>query len=79
MRLATVPVLGELMTRPSHMGMRMLWRPAFYDPSFITDRFIETKYALAAAPSAQQAVLGRCEALSRSRDFGSHRSRRFRR
>jgi pimeloyl-ACP methyl ester carboxylesterase len=57
MRLATVPVLGELMTRPSHMGMRMLWRPAFYDPSFITDRFIETKYAVAAAPSAQQAVL----------------------
>jgi len=57
MRLATAPVLGELMTRPSRMGLRMLWRPAFYDPSFVTDRFIETKYALAAAPGAQQAVL----------------------
>jgi pimeloyl-ACP methyl ester carboxylesterase len=57
MRLATVPVLGELITRPSRMGTRMLWRLAFHDPSFLTNRFIETKYALASAPGAHQAVL----------------------
>jgi pimeloyl-ACP methyl ester carboxylesterase len=36
MRLASLPVLGNLLTRPSRMGMRMLWSPAFHDPSFVT-------------------------------------------
>ena len=57
MRLASVPVLGKLLTRPSRMTTRMLWTPAFHDPSFVTDGFIETKYALARAPGAHQAVL----------------------
>ena len=38
MRLASVPVLGELLTRPSRMGTRVLWTPAFHDPSFVTER-----------------------------------------
>lgn len=57
MRLATVPIIGELITRPSRMETRMLWTPAFHDPSFVTDSFIETKYALAAVPGAHQALL----------------------
>ena len=57
MRLASVPVLGELLTRPSRMGTRMLWTPAFHDPAFITNDLIETKYALSRAPGAHQAVL----------------------
>jgi pimeloyl-ACP methyl ester carboxylesterase len=57
MRLASVPVLGELLTRPSRIGTRMLWTPAFHDPSFVTNGLVETKYALARAPGAQQAVL----------------------
>jgi len=57
MRLATVPLLGELITRPSRMTTRALWRPAFHDPSFPTREFIEARYALAAAPGAQQALL----------------------
>ena len=57
MQLASVPVLGELLTRPSRMGTRMLWTPAFHDPAFITNDLIETKYALSRAPVTHQAVL----------------------
>jgi pimeloyl-ACP methyl ester carboxylesterase len=57
MRLAAVPILGEVITRPSRMGTRMLWQLAFHDPSFLTRDFVETRYALAAEPGAQQAVL----------------------
>jgi pimeloyl-ACP methyl ester carboxylesterase len=31
--------------------------PAFHDPSFVTDSSVDTKYALACAPSAHQAAL----------------------
>jgi 4,5:9,10-diseco-3-hydroxy-5,9,17-trioxoandrosta-1(10),2-diene-4-oate hydrolase len=57
MRFASVPVLGELLTRPSRAGTRMLWTPVFHDQSFVTKGFIETKYALACMPGAHQAVL----------------------
>lgn len=77
-RLATMPVLGELMTRPSHMGMRMLWRLFTILHSLRTALSKQNmRLQLRRAPSRQ--CFGRCEALSRSRDFGSHRSRRFRR
>jgi pimeloyl-ACP methyl ester carboxylesterase len=57
MRLPTVPVLGELMTRPSRAGMRMLWRSAFSDSAFVTEELVEEKYALASLPGAQAAFL----------------------
>jgi pimeloyl-ACP methyl ester carboxylesterase len=57
LRLATVPVIGELLTRPSRRGLRMLWRLAFYDASLVTDELVETKYGLARAPGAQAAFL----------------------
>jgi len=57
MRLAAVPILGEVITHPSLMGTRMLWQLAFHDPSFLTRDFVATRYALASEPGAQQAVL----------------------
>lgn len=57
MRLPTVPVLGELMTRPSRAGLRMLWLSAFSDPAFVTDELVEEKYALASLAGAQAAFL----------------------
>lgn len=57
-RLATVPGLGELATRPSAGGTRMLWRKAFADPGrFVTDELVATKLALARQPGAQAAFL----------------------
>lgn len=57
MRLAATPILGERLTLPSLRTTRELWIPAFFDASFVTDDFVETKYTLAALPGAQQAVL----------------------
>jgi len=57
-RLATVPILGELLTRPNRLGTRMLWRKAFADPTpFVTDDLVNTKVALARLPGAQAAFL----------------------
>jgi pimeloyl-ACP methyl ester carboxylesterase len=69
MRLASVPVLGNLLTRPSRIGTRMLWSPAFHDPSFVTESFIETKYALAREPGAHQAVLRTLRSLVSASGF----------
>ena len=57
MRLPTIPVVGELITRPSRGGLRMLWNLAVYDKKFITDELVEDKFALAGQSGAQAAFL----------------------
>jgi pimeloyl-ACP methyl ester carboxylesterase len=57
MRLAAAPVVGELLTRPSRFGLRMLWKLAFDNPAFVTDALVETKFKLASLPGAQTAFL----------------------
>lgn len=56
-RIATLPGLGELLTRPSHAGLKMVWRTAVHDKTLITDDFIRTKLALAREPGAQRVFL----------------------
>lgn len=57
-RLATLPVLGEIFTRPSRLGTRMLWRKAFAAPAaFVTEELVTTKLSLARQPGAQSAFL----------------------
>lgn len=57
-RLASVPVLGELLTRPNQAGTRMLWRKAFAAPDrFVTDGLVRDKYRLASQPGAHAAFL----------------------
>lgn len=57
-RLATLPLLGELATRPHVVGTRMLWRKAFAEPdAWVTDELVATKYRLARLPGAQAAFL----------------------
>ena len=56
--LATVPFLGELVTRPNRLGTKILWRKAFADPSaFVTEELVRTKVELASMPGAQAAFL----------------------
>ncbi len=57
MRLPTVPILGELLTRPNRRGLRMLWSLAVHDPKLVTDELIEDKFLLASLPGAQAAFL----------------------
>jgi pimeloyl-ACP methyl ester carboxylesterase len=57
-RLATIPFLGEALTRPNRLGTRMLWRKAFADPSsIVTDELVDTKLELASMPGAHAAFL----------------------
>jgi pimeloyl-ACP methyl ester carboxylesterase len=57
-RLATLPVLGEIFTRPNPLGTKMLWQKAFAAPaSFVTPELVATKVALARQPGAQAAFL----------------------
>ena len=44
MRLATVPVMGELMLMPSRAGMAFVLRHLVYDPSVITDKLIDIHF-----------------------------------
>lgn len=57
-RLATLPFLGEALTRPNRLGTRMLWRKAVADPtSIVTDELVNTKTQLANMPGADAAFL----------------------
>ena len=56
-RLATVPFLGALLTKPNHMGLKMLWSKAFQDQGFVTDELIKNKLALATMSGSQKAFL----------------------
>jgi pimeloyl-ACP methyl ester carboxylesterase len=51
-RLASVPFLGEILTRPSRFGLGMLWRIAYSDPGHVTPELIDEKLALAQMPGA---------------------------
>jgi pimeloyl-ACP methyl ester carboxylesterase len=58
LRLATIPLLGEILTWPNRLGTRMLWRKAFADPApFVTKDLISTKVALASQTGAHSAFL----------------------
>jgi pimeloyl-ACP methyl ester carboxylesterase len=56
-RLASLPVLGELLTRPTVFGTTRLWRTAVADPACITPEMVREKVALARQPGAQKAFL----------------------
>ena len=57
LRIATVPLLGELLTRPSFNGTKRLLREFVNNPDLLTDDVVEFNYRMAARPGAQQAVL----------------------
>jgi pimeloyl-ACP methyl ester carboxylesterase len=57
-RLATLPGLGELLTRPNRLGTRMLWHKAVAHPAnIVTDELVATKVELARMPGAHAAFL----------------------
>ena len=51
-RLASVPVIGEILTKPSKFGIRTLWRIAYANPELVTDALIDEKLTLAKMPGA---------------------------
>lgn len=69
-RMATLPLLGELATRPHAVGTRMLWRKAFAQPdAFVTDELVASKCELARMPGAQAAFLKTLRSFVNLRGF----------
>lgn len=57
MRLATIPVMGELMLSPSRAGMAFVLKQLVYDPVVITDDLIDLYYELNFSQGAAKTVL----------------------
>ena len=57
LRIATVPFLGEMLTRPSRSGSASSGKMFVYDPAIMTDELVELNYQMAALPGAQQCFL----------------------
>jgi pimeloyl-ACP methyl ester carboxylesterase len=56
-RFFSIPVLGELLSRPSHWGTAWLLKQIAYDPALIIDDIVELYYQLATLPGAQRSFL----------------------
>jgi pimeloyl-ACP methyl ester carboxylesterase len=57
MRLATVPVMGELMLSPSRAGMAFVLKQLVYDPAVITNDLIDLYFELNFSQGAAKTVL----------------------
>lgn len=57
LRLAALPLIGELLTRPSRKGTVRFWKECVYDPALLTDELVELYYHLASLPGAQKSFL----------------------
>jgi pimeloyl-ACP methyl ester carboxylesterase len=69
-RLATIPILGEMITKPNKIGTRMLWNKAFANPApFVTDELVNTKVELARLPNAHKTFLKTLRSFCNFRGF----------
>lgn len=57
LRLVTLPLIGELLTRPSRKGTAWTLKQCVYDPALITEELVESSYQLATLPKAQKYFL----------------------
>lgn len=67
LRLASIPLIGELLTRPSRKGTYRFMKECVYDPSILTNDVIELGYRITSLPNAQKAFL---KTLRSSCEFG---------
>ncbi len=56
-KVASLPLIGEFLTRPSRKGTARLWKKVVYDSSLVTDELVEESYGLIVLPGASQALL----------------------
>lgn len=63
-RLSTLPGLGEMLTWPNPLGMRMLMGEVVHDKSLVTDELVRARLAFARMPGAQRAFLKTLRGLS---------------
>jgi 4,5:9,10-diseco-3-hydroxy-5,9,17-trioxoandrosta-1(10),2-diene-4-oate hydrolase len=70
-RLATVPILGEFLTKPSLSGTKMIGSKAFFDSSKLTEEAIVFSTELARLPGAHSAFLKTLRSFSNFSGFKS--------
>lgn len=56
-RIGSLPILGELFTRPNRKGSAQLARRLFYNQDLITDQMVEEGYEMSSLPGAQRCLL----------------------
>ncbi len=56
-RVSSIPVLGELLNRPSKKGTLRVLKECVYDPSLITEEMVEWFYEMVSQPGATRAFL----------------------
>lgn len=56
-RILRLPILGDMISRPSLSGSATLLKRCVYDPEIMTEDIIEQNYQMYALPGAQQAFL----------------------
>ena len=57
LRLMSVPILGEYLSRPSREGIANTWSHLIYDQDLIKDQWLEEAYEMASLPGAQTCQL----------------------
>jgi 4,5:9,10-diseco-3-hydroxy-5,9,17-trioxoandrosta-1(10),2-diene-4-oate hydrolase len=57
LRIASIPLLGDLLTRPSLSGSAQSAKILVYDPAVMTNELIKENFQMASLPGAQQAFL----------------------
>jgi 4,5:9,10-diseco-3-hydroxy-5,9,17-trioxoandrosta-1(10),2-diene-4-oate hydrolase len=57
LRLMSLPILGELSSRPRRKGAALLLEQLFHDQDLITDQMIEEGYEMSSLPGAQRCLL----------------------
>jgi len=62
-RIVTLPVIGELLTRPDRKGTHRFLKSLVYDPGILDDAFIDFYYTLSTMQGAQEACLRLLRAL----------------
>jgi len=56
-KLCSLPVLGELLTRPSLKGTARLWKEIVYDAALVTPELVNLSYGIISQPGAKKALL----------------------
>ncbi len=56
-KVASLPLIGEFLTRPSRKGTARLWKKVVYDSSLVTEKLVEEGYGLFTLPGARKALL----------------------
>jgi 4,5:9,10-diseco-3-hydroxy-5,9,17-trioxoandrosta-1(10),2-diene-4-oate hydrolase len=57
LRMMSLPIIGELLARPSRKGSSKILRSIFHNQDLITDQMIEVTYEMSSLPGAQSSFL----------------------